>query len=168
MTFKYSLTYDEAFEAFHRLAARGNPVARKIVAIGLLGLSAALIVMYALEPTRLEYFFLPILCLATYFGMMYYPGFKARRGAKAVATARGHYQVEITESGLIRSGGEDIELDGDKDARAFETSQLFVIRPDRLHTFCLPKRIMKEAEALEVREILKSRLKKFKIDSDPA
>ncbi len=160
--FKYSLTYDEAFEAFYRLAARGHPLVRKTVAAALLGLSAVLIVLYALEPARLEYFFLPLLCLAMYFGLMYYPSLKAKRGARRVAALGGLYQVEIRDDGFIRAAGETLELAGDRDARAFESAGLFVIRPDRLHSFCLPKRIMKEAEILELRAILAKGLKKFK------
>lgn len=131
----------------------------------LLIISAGLIVMYALEPTRLEYFFLPVLCLAMYFGLMYYPAFKARRGARQVAAVGGLYQVEIGTDGFIRAAGEEVKIKGDKDARAFESAALFVIRPDRFHSFCLPKRIMNENEALALREILRGQLKKFTVES---
>ncbi len=164
LRFRYSLSYGEAFEAFYRLAARGGVRARKIASFGLLLISAALIFMYALEPARLEYFFLPLLCLAMYFGLMYYPGLKARRGARHVAAAGGQYLVEIGAEGLIRAAGEEVKLAGDRDARAFESAELFIIRPDRAHTFCLPKRIMKEAEALELRGILRKHLKNFIVD----
>jgi hypothetical protein len=161
ISLSYSLTYDEAFSAFQRLAARGKPGLRRSAAIALLALSAGLIVLYALYPARLEYFFLPLLCLAMYWGLMYYPAFTARRGARQVAKIGGTYKVDIHPSGLIRAAGEDTQLAGDKDARAFETPALFIIRPDRRHTFCLPKRIMNEAQITELRKTLETHLKKF-------
>lgn len=163
LSFRYSLTYEEAFEAFLLLAARGNERARRFIALLLIALAAVLTVFYAWQPYHIEYFFLALLSLASFGGVVYYPRIKAHKGAKSVEKAAGIYKVKLLPEGeLLSSDGEKIPLTGDKDARAFETENLFVIRPDRMNTFCLPKRIMSSAEISKVHHLLKEYVKKFK------
>lgn len=162
ISFKYSLEYDEAFEAFFLLAARGRKRNRDITAVILFVLAAVLTVLYALYPYRLEYCFLAFLTLITFGGVVYYPRIKAHCGAKKVAGARGVYKVGLSRSGRIRSAdGPPLELAGDKDARAFESDAIFVLRPDRRNTFCLPKRAMNNSEIERVRGIVAGHVKKF-------
>ena len=162
LSFKYGLSYEEAFDAFLLLAARGRKRNRDITAAALIVLAAVLTVLYALNPYKVEYFLLAGLALATFGGVAYYPTVKARSGARRVAGARGIYKVGLSSAGYIRAaGGADLELAGDKDARAFETETLFVLRPDRQNTFCLPKRIMTEREIGLTRSIVAGHVKKF-------
>ena len=160
--FQYSLSYDEAFEAFLLLSARGRKRNRDFTAVALIVLAAGLTVLYAYNPYQLEYFLMAALVLATFGGVVYYPKIKARSGAKRVAGAQGLYKVELSTDGHIRAAaGPGLELAADKDARAFETDTLFVLRPDRQHTFCLPKRIMTGREIELTRSIVADHVKKF-------
>ena len=162
VSLRYSLSYDEAFDAFLLLSARGSKRHRDITAVALIVLAALLTVLYAFYPYQLEYFFLAVLALATFGGVMYYPRIKAHAGAKRVAKARGVYKVDLSTAGRLRTADWTcLELSGDKDARAFETEALFVLRPDRQHTFCLPKRIMAEHEIDLIREVVAAHVKKF-------
>ena len=162
ISFEYSLSYDEAFDAFLLLAARGRKRHRDITAVALIVLAAALTALYAFHPYQLEYFLLAALALATFGGVVYYPRMKAHSGARQVAKAQGVYKVELSTAGYLRTAdGPRLELSGDKDARAFETGALFVLRPDRQHTFCLPKRIMADREADLIRSVVAGHVKKF-------
>ncbi len=62
---------------------------------------------------------------------------------------------------MVILSGPPLELCGDRDARAFETDALFVLRPDRQNSFCLPKRIMTEREIDLTRSIVAGHVKKF-------
>jgi hypothetical protein len=168
ITFKYSLSYDEAYDAFLILSARGRKRTRDAVAVILMILAAALTVLYAFHPYHIEYFLLALLVLATFGGVVYYPKIKAHVGAKRVEKARGVYDVEFLAEGYIKTpDGSCLEMSGDKDARVFETETLFVLRPDRQNTFCLPKRVMSDQDISLVRSIVAENVKNFfRTDSD--
>lgn len=82
------------------------------------------------------------------------PVLKAKKGAANVCGQNGTYRIELTGEGRIRSGNEVVDLKGDKDARVIETDAIFIIRPDRVHTFCIPKRILSKEYVVELREAL--------------
>ncbi len=161
--FAYKLTFDEAFEAFLLLAEKRSRRTRYILACALMVLAAAFVVAYALNPTNLNYFFLPLCAVAVFFLIIYYPRLKAAKGAKKVARLGGTYKVSLSSDGYLTPTGEAaIALSGDKNARAFETDGLFVIRPDSQHTFCFPKRCMSGKEIALTRETLESKIGQFK------
>lgn len=158
----YVLTYDEALSSFLFVATRRSETSRKILSVVLLSLAAALIVFYGLYPYHLEYMALALLSLALWVMVVPYPSYKAKRGARAVARAKGTYQVELFSDGYIQPWvSQRLPLSGDKAARGCETEQLFVLRPDSQHTFCLPKRAMKPAEIDFVRQTLAQYLPSF-------
>jgi len=162
VSFSYSISYDEAYAAFKLLSNRIAPKYRTVISIVLIGVAVVLIALYAINPYNLEYFLLPALCLALYMGIVYYPETKARSGARKVASIKGVYKIELFASGYIKPFGEQkLPLSNDKWARAFETEALFALRPDRTHTFCLPKRIMSEEQAIFVRQAIISGGSKF-------
>ena len=114
-----------------------------------------MLVLFALDNSKAMDLFLAIIAILLLYYLIYFPILRARRGAKGVEKAKGTYRVEITDAGTISlPHAKPINLDGDKDVRTIETDDLFIIRPDTLHTFCIPKRVMKEKEIYGVREIL--------------
>ena len=153
--FSYDLTYDEAYRAFSLLAFKRSGKFRLIAGIILTAAAVLMLVLFAMDNTKVMDLFLAVIAILLLFYLIYFPVLKARKGARAVERAKGTYRVAITDTGTISLPHEKpINLDGDKDARAIETDDLFVIRPDSYHTFCIPKRVMKEKEIYGVREIL--------------
>ena len=157
--FIYKLNYEESYTAFFLLSMKWERRTRKILTAVLTVAGAALLTAYYLDSQKIHYFFAAILAILLLYYLIYVPVLKARKGAKAVTRQKGTYKFALTEDGKILSGGQTIELAGDKDARAIETESIFVLRPDRQHTFCLPKRILKPGETEAVRDILKANVK---------
>lgn len=147
-------------EAFRSLNEKWGPKASKIVTVLLTAVTVFLLLSYMVDRTKVNYFFLALVSIAVLFYIIYVPFLKAKKGAAAVARQGGSYKVTITRLGQITpSQSEAIDLNGDRDARTIETSRLFVIRPDSAHTFCIPKRAMKEKEIEDVRTILQAYMK---------
>ncbi len=160
----YTLSYEEAYEAFFLLSSKFSKKIKQAVSFILLAVAAILVVFYALNPYNLEYFVLPFLSLGVFLYVQYYPQYKAKNGAKKVKLAKGTYKIIFFTDGRIKPfNGEEISVSVDKDSRAFETETLFVIRPDRSNTFCFPKRVIKEKEINLVRETLYKYMKKFEM-----
>ena len=153
--FSYDLTYDEAYKAFSLLAFKRSNKFRLIAGIVLTAAAVLMLVLFALDNAKVMDLFLAIIAILLLFYLIYFPVLKARKGARAVKKAKGTYRVAITDTGTISlPHAKPINLQSDKDSRAIETDELFVIRPDSSHTFCIPKRVMKEKEIYGVREIL--------------
>ena len=158
--FDYQLTKDEAYQAFSILAFKWSRRWRLIAGIGLTGIAAVLLIFFALDPQKIHFFFMAAMAVLLLFYLIYAPELKARSGARSVEKAGGRFKVEIRDIGTISMPHtEPIDLNGDKDARAVETDELFVIRPNSGNTFCIPKRIMKPDEIDGVRDILSSYIK---------
>lgn len=157
LEFEYQLKYEESYETFYLLSMKGGKQARNILAVILTVIAVAMLLLYYQDSSRIHYFFIAILDIALLYYLIYVPALKAKKGAKKVSRQRGIYRIELTDDGKIRSGKECIPIRGDKDARVIETERIFAIRPDRLHTFCLPKRILREEEIDQVRKILKEK-----------
>ncbi len=158
--FDYRLTYDEAYETFFNLSSRWNQRRRMLLSVILTILTVGLLIGYFLDSHKVHYFFLAILALLLLYGLLYMPVLKAKKGAATVARQKGNYRFWLTADGEIKiPRGETVPLKGDKDARAIETQQLLIIRADRQHTFCLPKRILAKQEQEEIRSILQNYMK---------
>lgn len=158
--FRYRLSYDEAYEAFYNLSARGNKRARTAATFAV-GLAAVgLLIGFALDNTRIHFIFTALMAVFVLSMLVYAPALTAKKGAGKVASAGGSYQVRISRLGqVILPRTEPIPLAGDKNSRAIETENIFVIRADVSHTICLPKRMMKDLEIEEIRKILKTYLR---------
>ena len=155
--FSYSLSYEEAYSAFSALAFKRSRRFQLAAGIVLTAAAVLMLVLFALDPRKVMDLFLAIVAILLLFYLIYFPVLKAKRGARSVARTGGTYRVEITDMGTISIPHQKpIDLDGDKDARAIETPFLFIIRPDTAHTFCIPKRVMKDHEVNGVRDILSS------------
>ncbi|MBQ1490309.1 MAG: YcxB family protein [Eubacterium sp.] len=163
--FDYKLTYEEAYAAFSLLAFKWSHRYRIIAGVGLTGIAVALLIFFALDPQKIHFFFMAAMAVLLLFYLIYVPTLKARRGAKAVVNSRGTFKVEIRDIGTISMPhAEAIDLAGDKDSRAIETEDLFVIRPNSGNTFCIPKRVMKPDEIEGVRDILGAYIKLVRQD----
>ncbi|MDR3135751.1 MAG: hypothetical protein LBU69_06640 [Deltaproteobacteria bacterium] len=160
-TKEYQLTWEEAYQAFYLLAKVGSRRLRGTVLTALALLGAALTVMYGLRPMRLDYQLMAILCVVTFVAMAWAPSWKARKGARQVELKGGFYSLGIGEGFVATPDGDRHPLSGDRRAKAFETPGLFVIRPSRAFTFCLPKRVLAEGEAQKVSDILSRGVKNF-------
>lgn len=154
LEFEYKLTYEESYETFYLLSMKWGKAKRNILAAVLTAIAVVMLILYYQDSRGIHYFFLAILAIMLLAYLLYVPALKARKGAIRVSRQNGKYRIELTRDGRIRAGKEVVELKGDKDARVIETDTIFIIRPDRVHTFCLPKRILSEEEVTEVREIL--------------
>jgi hypothetical protein len=157
----YQLTRPEAYEAFYLLAKVGSESIRRVVLVILIVLGAALTIMYGLRPRRLDFQMMAVLCAITFAMVVIAPNWKARRGANKVAQTGGYYRLGLGQNFIVTPDGERHPLAGDRWAKAFETKDLFVLRPTRTQTFCLPKRLFVFDQIIEIRQILKDGVKNF-------
>ena len=153
--FNYKLSYEEAYQAFAALAFKRSKRFQLIIGAVLTLAAVLMLVLFAMDNRKIMDLFLAIIAILMLFYLIYYPVIKAKRGARSVAKTNGTYKIEITDMGTISiPNTKPIDLEGDKDSRTVETDDLFVIRPDSGHTFCIPKRIMSSVQINGVREIL--------------
>ena len=161
--FNYQLTYDEAYTTFRRLAFRWSKAFQLGIGAALTLIAAIMLILFALDSTRIHFFFIAIVAVLMLGYLVYTPVLKAKKGAANVAKAGqrgGKFRLSLSPDGLMTLGdGEEVNLADSKGGRAIETDALFILRPDNLHTCCLPKRIMTDKEIEGVREILSTFLK---------
>lgn len=153
--FRYKLTRQEAYDAFYLLASRQSKKAKIFYFAGLTGISAYMLLLFALDSRKLHCLFLALIAVALLFYLLYRPVFCARKGAENVVRTNGTYQVELSASGLIRLPPDQVlKFGSDRYARFVETDYIFALRIDAQHTLCIPKRILKESEIDRIRDIL--------------
>lgn len=152
--FQYTLTYDEAFEAFYLLTFRRTKRTRILAEIMLTVIAVIMLILYALKPIRIHYLYLTVIAILLLFYLLYYPYAKARKGAKSVVAAKGTYQVGVSSDGKLHFGKKAVPLKGDKYARAIETKNSFIVRPNQETTVCIPKRILSKSNEDFIREQL--------------
>lgn len=158
--FRFRLSYDEAFEAFHNLLERGNKKLRTAATAGVALAATGLLIGFALDRTKMHFLYTALMAVIVLSLLIYAPVINAKKGAKKVAAANGSYQLRISSKGqVILPRKEPISMAGDKNSRAIETRNLFVIRTDNTNTICIPKRIMKDTEIDDIRKILKAYIK---------
>lgn len=161
-SFRFSLTYEEAREAFLLIIDRRTPAARRIMSFTLLALAVICVCLYGLHPYGLQYALTALLFAVSSYLVSAYPSLRAARAAKNVTRTTGIYEFALSEAGcLLLPNGERIDLNGDSGSRAYETEHLFAIRPDRLHTFCLPKHSIPASDFQQVRSILKTNVRAY-------
>lgn len=159
-TFRYQLTYDEAYNAFLALALRWG----KKVRYGMMGfvvlLTVIMMIMYIMHPDRFYYFLIVIMAVLLTAYIFYSPVLRARKGARSVMKLKGTYEVSLTTDGKVSlAGDEPRALDADKNTRALELADSFAIRLDAVTILCIPKRIMNDTQKESVRQILKKYIK---------
>lgn len=161
--FVYKLTYEESYEAFYVLSLKWGKKVKNVLSVLLTAVAAGMLIAFYLDSRKIHCFFIAVLAIVLLYNLLYAPVLKAKKGARSVRRQKGTYQMRLTEEGKIQSQGHVLKLREDKDARAIETERIFVLRPDRLHTFCLPKRILTQDEMDWVRCILKKNVKYIKM-----
>lgn len=154
-SFHYKLTYEEIFETFFLLSFRIKKQIRILFDILLTAIAIIMLVLFALDTTRIYYSYTAAITILLLFYLIYYPIVKSRRSAKIVTDNNGLYKISIYANGTLTLNKSRVPLNGDKHARAIETDKSFIIRPDTYNTICLPKRIMSENDIDFVRKILK-------------
>lgn len=162
LAFRFTLTYEEIREAFLMIIDRRSRTSRLAMNISLFLLALVCVCLYALYPQGLQ--FALMACLFAFFSFLVcvYPSWKAGRAARIVVKKGGTYKFSLSSEGyFILPGGEKLLLKGDSRSRAFETDTLFAVRPDRYHTICLPKRVIRTSDLIQVRSILQSNIRAF-------
>lgn len=159
LEFTYNLRFEEIYESFLLLNKKCGKKMEKVLVFLLTIIAVVLLIGYYMDNRRMHFFVLAILDIILLFYLIYVPEFKAKSVAKKLCRQKGKYKVKITDEGTIVTETETIDIKGDKDARTVETENIFVIRPDNMHTLCLPKRILTEDEMEDIREILKANMK---------
>ena len=156
-SFTYKMSRDEALDAFTNLATKWKPKTQKIISAIIAAIAVVFLIIYIADNAKIHYFFVALIAIFALSLVVYGPVLKAKRGAAKVGKIGGTYKVELLADGKIKlPNGEAISLDGDKSSRSVETSHVFAIRTDSAHTFCIPKRIVKEKDLEDIRKILKA------------
>lgn len=159
LEFVYKIKYEEGYETFYSLSMKFGKRMRNLLILVMTVIAAVMLFLYYRDSRKIHYFFIAVLDILLLYGLIYMPALKARKGAKKVSRQNGTYKIELTGDGMIRAGGQCIPLKGDKDARMIETETIFAIRPDRVHTFCLPKRILTDQQTEKVRKLLQDKMR---------
>ena len=157
--FRYSLTYQEAYDAFLALAMRYTKKVKYGLMAAIVLITVICMVMFITNPERFYVFFMVIFAVLMTAYLFYMPVIKAKKGACQVARINGTYEVTITSAGRIVLAGEEDDLKQDKNSRAVELKESFAIRVNSYTTVCIPKRVMRESQIEAVREILKEFIK---------
>lgn len=158
-TFRYSLSYQEAYDAFLALAMRYTKKVKYGLMATIVLVAIFSMVIFAMDPDRFYVFFLVIMAVIMTIYLFYMPIIKAKKGAAQVARIGGTYEVAITSTGKIILAGVEDDLKQDKNSRAVELKDSFAIRPNSYTTVCIPKRTMRPSQVEAVREILKEYIK---------
>ncbi|MBQ0079178.1 MAG: hypothetical protein KBS66_04700 [Eubacterium sp.] len=158
-TFRYSLTYQEAYDAFLALAMRYTKKVKYALMAGIVAVTVICMIMFIMDPERFYMFLMIIIAVLMTLYLFYMPVIKAKKGANMVARINGTYEVAITSTGKIILAGQEDDLKQDKNARAVELRDSFAIRPNSYTTVCIPKRTMRPSQVEAIREILQEYVK---------
>lgn len=159
--FTYKLTYQEAYDTFYLLASRQSKRTKTLLGICLTAVAVCLLILFAADSRGIHYLFLAVIAILLLFYLLYHPLLSARKGAKNVAKTNGTYKITVNESGRIQlPGNQTLQFGEDKYARAVETDSIFALRIDTQHTLCIPKRILKEREILQIRQMIEHHTRK--------
>lgn len=151
----YELHFDEVYEALLLIIDRRRVNSRRCMGIFLFLLALVCVVLYGRTPYGIQFALMALLFAVFSFLVLAYPQLKAQTGARAIIRRGGRYQIELLSDGWIAlPNGDQVDLAGDKSGRTLETRELFALRPDRLHTLCIPKRILNDGQTQQIRQIL--------------
>ena len=160
---QYRLTYQEAYDTFYLLASRQSKKTRIFLGICLTAIAIVLLVLFGMDGRKVHYFFLALIAILLLFYLIYHPALRARAGAANVAKTNGLYKITLNEAGQIRlPGNQTLRFGEDRYARAVETDTVFALRIDTQHTLCIPKRILKNHEIEQIREMIENNTRKSK------
>ena len=91
-----------------------------------------------------------------------YPGLRARWSTRKLSRKSGWYQLDFYENGtILLPDGSCVPLRGDRASRGYATPRLYALRPDRFHTFCIPRSALSPAQKTQLEELLRTYLGTF-------
>lgn len=152
---EYTLSYQEAYEAFYVLASRRSSRTRNITACLLTAVAVVMLALFARSKIGVHYLFLAVCAIALLFYVLYQPVISAKRGASNVARTAGKYKIKLSSDGTIEfPDGTRMDIKGDKNSRTIETDEVFAMRIDQYHTVCIPKRILNRKETDFIKQIV--------------
>lgn len=151
----YQLSYEELAESMTLICDRRSKKSRIIMSCVLFVLAIGAVILYAQNPYGIHYAFTAIVMAAFSFIVGAYPSLKGKNSARKISKQRGTYKLVVSSDGYILPYGDDsVDLFAFSGGKCFETNQLFAIRADRFHSFCIPKRILNPIQLFEIRAIL--------------
>lgn len=159
-SFQYQLNYDEAYETFMVLSNKWPRKVRILLTGAVIAIAVVMLILYYLDSRRAHLFVIAIAAILILVYMLYFPPIKAKRGAARVQKTGGTYRIVLTAGGeIVLPNKSRIPLKGDKEARVVETDHVFALRPDRLTTICIPKRVVKKDDLEGIRQLFSTYVK---------
>ena len=158
----YNLSFDELFEAISMLVDKKSKKSRMIMGLILFGAAIICVILYALQPYGIQYAFSALVLGIFACLVLGYPTFKGRMNARKICKQKGIYKITLTTDGYITPfGGEALDLWADNQCCAYESDTIFALRADRMHSFCIPKRILSPKEVNQTRKIFQTYSSKY-------
>ena len=164
-TFRYQLSYQEAYDTFYALATRLTRRQKWIYGVLLAIVATLFLVFYGMDTRKVYCCVLAIWAIMLLFYLLYYPMLAARKGAAKVAGLAGEYQFSINQQGQIsfpKANNKDaphiITLGEDKYSRVLELDSLYAIRADAQTTLCLPKHVLKTEQKINLDRMFRKRV----------
>ncbi|MDY2629441.1 MAG: hypothetical protein SOW08_14210 [Lachnospiraceae bacterium] len=151
----YQLSYDEIAESMTLICDKRSKKSRTVMGAVLFALAVGAVILYSQNPYGIHYAFAAIVMAVFSFVVWSYPSLKGRSSARKISKRKGTYKLVVSSDGYITPYGDDpVDLFEFPQGKSFETDNLFAIRADRLHSFCIPKRILSQKQLSEIRDIL--------------
>ena len=151
----YQLSYDELAESMTLICDKRSKKSRTIMGWILFALAIGAVILYAFNPYGVHYAFTAIVMAAFSFVVWYYPSLKGKNSARKISKRKGTYKLVVSSDGYIVPYGDGpVDLFEFAGGKSFETNNLFAIRADQLHSFCIPKRILSQKQLSEIRDML--------------
>lgn len=158
---RYQLEPSQTKEALFLILDRRGIRARAIIAVLLFLLAAGLVLWGNSVAPGVN------LTLAGYSAavavLVYcYPKMRAQWSSRRLSRTAGHYQLAFYTNGTVGlPDGSQVSLRGDKGSRGFSTSRVFALRPDRQHTFCIPRSALSPHQQAILTQLLRENLRAF-------
>lgn len=151
----YQLSYDEIAESMTLICDKRSKKSRSVMGGVLFALAVGAVILYSQNPYGIHYAFAAIVMAVFSFIVWSYPSLKGKSSARRIIKQKGTYKLVFSSDGYITPYGDDpVDLFKFSQGKSFETNNLFAIRADRLHSFCIPKRVLSQKQLSEIRNTL--------------
>lgn len=148
----YKFKYDEIYSTFKLLAFRINNKIQIIIKFILVTIIIYTLIEFNIDKTKSNYYFVGVFSLALLIYLIYYPIIFARRKTKAIMKMGGRCKLIINDDGSISIPNNlKIEVKNNPSFKSYETDNVFIYNSPGSHTFCIPKRVLKDKEIEKLR-----------------
>lgn len=148
----YKFKYDEIYYTFKLLAFRINNKIQTITKFILVTIIIYMLIEFYVDKTKSNYYFVGVFSLALLIYLIYYPIIFARRKAKTIMNMGGRCKLSIIDDGsILIPSGLKIEVKNNPSFKSYETENIFIYNLPGSHTFCIPKRVLKDKEIEKIR-----------------